>query len=230
MSKASTVLIVGASRGLGLALAEEYCRRGARVIATVRGPSPALDALRTRHPDTLAIETGIDMADADSARLLRERLGTRRLDILFVNAGIARSIGLTPGNAPEADFLEMMRVNAFSPARLIEGLEDGVEPDGTIAIMSSELASIANNPGGWDLYSASKAALNMLVKCHLAHRPGNRRAVLLVAPGWVRTEMGGEEASLSIEESIPKVVEMVERNRGKAGLRFVDRFGETLPW
>ncbi|MDC6133677.1 SDR family oxidoreductase, partial [Burkholderia gladioli] len=114
----------------------------------------------TGHPpkgDLLAIgdeqwHLGLDLVVLNVARVLRERLGTRRLDILFVNAGIARSIGLTPGNAPEADFLEMMRVNAFSAVRRIEGLEDGVKPDGTVAIMSSELASIANSPGGWDLY------------------------------------------------------------------------------
>ncbi|AJK48288.1 SDR family NAD(P)-dependent oxidoreductase [Burkholderia plantarii] len=230
MTSESTVLIVGASRGLGLALAGEYCRLGWRVIATVRGESTELAALAARHPGRLEIETGVEIADPAGLRALHDRLAGRTLDLLFVNAGIARSIELTPATAPEHDFLEMMRVNAFSPVRLVEMFEDRVAADGTIAIMSSELASIAGNDGAWDLYASSKAALNMLVKCHLARRPDNRRAVLLVAPGWVRTEMGGSEASLSIEESIPRVVEMVARQQGRAGLRFVDRFGATLPW
>jgi hypothetical protein len=68
------------------------------------------------------------------------------------------------------------------------------------------------------------------MKCFAARHPGDRRAMLLVAPGWVRTEMGGADASLSIEESIPFVVDSVERSRGKPGLRFIDRHNRALPW
>ncbi|SDE44441.1 SDR family NAD(P)-dependent oxidoreductase [Paraburkholderia lycopersici] len=230
MAQKPTVLVIGASRGLGLALAEEYARRGWTVIATVRSPSDQLDKLKTHYPNTLQIEIGIEVSDATSVKNLRERLDGRTLDVLFVNAGIARSIELTPSSAPEQDFLNMMLVNAFSPVRLIEALEDVVAAKGTIAVMSSELGSIENNDGFWDLYSSSKAALNMLMKCYLGHRPHNRRALLLVAPGWVRTEMGGSDATFSIDESIPLVVDAVARNQGRAGLRFIDRFDNTLPW
>ncbi|WP_414442320.1 SDR family NAD(P)-dependent oxidoreductase [Burkholderia sp. 22PA0106] len=230
MAQKHTVLVIGASRGLGLALAEEYARRDWSVIATVRGPSANLDELKAHYPTNLEIETGIEISDAASVKDLRERLNGRTFDVLFVNAGIARSIELTPSSAPEQDFLDMMLVNAFSPVRLIEALEDLVSTEGTIAVMSSELGSIENNNGFWDLYSSSKAALNMLMKCYLGHQPDNGRSLLLIAPGWVRTEMGGSEATFSIEESIPLVVDTVIRNQGKAGLRFIDRFDETLPW
>jgi len=230
MAQKHTVLVIGASRGLGLALAEEYARRDWSVIATVRGPSANLDELKAHYPTNLEIETVIEISDAASVKDLRERLNGRTFDVLFVNAGIARSIELTPSSAPEQDFLDMMLVNAFSPVRLIEALEDLVSTEGTIAVMSSELGSIENNNGFWDLYSSSKAALNMLMKCYLGHQPDNGRSLLLIAPGWVRTEMGGSEATFSIEESIPLVVDTVIRNQGKAGLRFIDRFDETLPW
>jgi NAD(P)-dependent dehydrogenase (short-subunit alcohol dehydrogenase family) len=230
MAQKHTVLVIGASRGLGLALAEECARRDRSVIATVRSPSAKLEELKAHYPANLEIETGIEISDAASVKDLRGRLNGRTVDVLFVNAGIARSIELTPSSAPEQDFLDMMLVNAFSPVRLIETLEDVVSTEGTIAVMSSELGSIENNNGFWDLYSSSKAALNMLMKCYLGHRPDNRRSLLLVAPGWVRTEMGGSEATFSIEESIPLVVDTVIRNQGKAGLRFIDRFDETLPW
>jgi len=68
------------------------------------------------------------------------------------------------------------------------------------------------------------------MKGFVARRPDDPRALLLVAPGWVRTEMGGSDALLSIEESIPRVVDMVEANRGKPGLRYLDRFNKPLPW
>jgi NAD(P)-dependent dehydrogenase (short-subunit alcohol dehydrogenase family) len=96
--------------------------------------------------------------------------------------------------------------------------------------MTSELGSIANGTGFWQLYSSSKAALNMLMKSFAAHRPDDPRALLLVAPGWVRTEMGGDDAKLSVQESIPLVADMIEANRGKPGLRYLDRFNQPLPW
>ena len=96
--------------------------------------------------------------------------------------------------------------------------------------MSSEIGSITNNSGFWELYSSSKAALNMQMKAFSGRHSDDPRALLLVAPGWVRTEMGGEEAALEISDSIPVVVDMVERNAGIPGLRFTDRHGEVLPW
>ncbi len=229
MAGKKTILIVGASRGLGLALAEEYSARGWQVVATARGASAGLDALRERHADALEIET-VDMVDLDAVKALRGRLDGRRLDTLFVNAGIARANELTPVQAPERDFLDMMLTNALSPVRVVELFHDLVAEGGAIAVMSSELGSIANGFGFWELYSSSKAALNMLMKSFAARHAGDPRALLLVAPGWVRTEMGGQEAGLDIADSIPRVVDTVERNAGTPGLRFIDRFGDTLPW
>jgi NAD(P)-dependent dehydrogenase (short-subunit alcohol dehydrogenase family) len=214
MTNKPTILIVGASRGLGLALVEQFCSRDWHVIGTVRCKSASFD----------------DLADEASVRALHQRLNGRTLDMLFVNAGIAKSIKKTPGTAPVQDFLDMMLINAFSPIRLIEMFEDIVTPNGTIAVMSSELGSIAGNNGSWDLYASSKAALNMLMKCYTAHRPNDRRAKLVVAPGWIQTDMGGSEAAYTVDECIPLVADMLEKNHGKPGLRYVDRFDKALPW
>lgn len=229
MSQEKTILVVGASRGLGLALAEEFCRRGWHVIATVRGSSSALADLKKRFPAALE-EEQVDIADEASVRALRDRLASRRLDMLFVNAGIAKSITSSASTAPERDFLDMMLVNAFSPMRFIELFEDLVAANGTIAAMSSELGSITNNGGSWDLYASTKAALNMLMKCFASRRTDDRRAILVVAPGWIKTDMGGDEATYTVEETIPRVVDMLVESHGQPGLRFIDRFGKTLPW
>jgi NAD(P)-dependent dehydrogenase (short-subunit alcohol dehydrogenase family) len=229
MTAKKNVLIVGASRGLGLALAEEYCERGWHVIATSRGKSDQLESLRERFSAWLEIET-VDIVDLASVKALRARLEGRKLDTLFVNAGICKANELTPVEVDEKDFLDMMLTNTLSPMRVIEVFHQSVEKNGVIAVMSSEIGSITNCFGFWELYSSTKAALNLLMKAFSARHPEESRALLLVAPGWVRTEMGGEEATLSISESIPLVVDMVERNAGVPGLRYTDRHGEILPW
>ncbi|HLG84121.1 MAG TPA: SDR family NAD(P)-dependent oxidoreductase [Bradyrhizobium sp.] len=229
MTQQHTVLVLGASRGLGFALAEEWLGRGWHVIATVRGGSGELEKLASRFPASLEIET-VDINQADTVRSLRQRLDRRQLDVLYINAGIARAIEASPASASEQDYLDMMLTNAFSPVRAAELLGDLVPAGGVIAIMSSELGSIQNADGSWQLYASSKAALNMLMKGYAAKHRQDDHALLLVAPGWVRTDMGGRDALLSIEESIPHVVDMVEANRRKPGLRYLDRFNRPLPW
>ena len=224
-----TALIVGASRGLGLALTEELWSRGWRVIATRRDDAPALRALADRSAGEIELAQ-FDLTSLADARDLQAALSDRALDLLFLNAGISLAKEDTALIADEADFMVMMMTNAFLPMRVMEMLEPLVQPNGVIAFMSSELASIQSNPGVCDLYASSKAALNMLVKCHAARRPKDSRATLLIAPGWVRTGTGGDDALLSVGESIPFVVSLLEASLGRPGLRFVDRFDQPIAW
>ncbi len=136
----------------------------------------------------------------------------------------------TPLDVETADFVSLMVTNALSPMWVVEAIEPLVPTHGAIAVMSSELGSITQNGGFWEIYSASKAALNMLMKCFAGRHHADPRALLLVAPGWIRTEMGGANATYSVEESIPLVADAVDRHRGTPGLRFIDRNGKTLPW
>jgi len=229
MSNNSTALVIGASRGLGLALAEEYLTRGWQVIATTRSNSEGLDKLRQRFGVSLEIEQ-VDIIDVSSVRALRRRLDARELDTLFVNAGICKANEFTPLQVAEKDYLDMLLTNALSPMRVIELFHDRVKVNGVVAAMSSELGSIADSTGVWALYSSSKAALNMLMKSFHARHVEDTRALLLVAPGWVRTDMGSQDALLDVSESIPLVVDVVNRNAGVPGLRFINRHGDELPW
>lgn len=229
MSNKSTALVIGASRGLGLALAEEYLTRGWQVIATTRSNSEGLDKLQRRFGVSLEIAQ-VDVVDLNSVRNLRRSLEARELDTLFVNAGICKANELTPVQVAEKDYLDMLLTNALSPMRVIELFHDCVKVNGVIAVMSSELGSIADSTGFWELYSSSKAALNMLMKSFHARHVEDTRALLLVAPGWVRTDMGSQDALLDVSESIPLVVDVVTRNAGVPGLRFLNRHGAELPW
>ncbi len=230
-SAPSTALIVGASRGLGLALAEEYLKRGWHVVATVRSSTGTpLHALATENKGRLEIET-VDIADPDQVMALRQRLGTRSFDLLFVNAGVANGPHETISKTSTDEFIRVMVTNTLGPMRVIEAFEGLVPSTGTIGVMSSGLGSVTDNEnGGWEIYRASKAGLNTLMRSFAARHAGDPRSFLIIAPGWVRTDMGGANASLGIEDSIPRVVDTITSYVGKAGLRYLDYRGQTVRW
>ena len=228
----STALIVGASRGLGLALAAEYLARGWTVIGTVRGgaPTTGLHRLVGDHPDRLEIED-LDVDRPDDIRALRQRRAGRRLDLLFVNAGVANGPAEVASAVSTDEFCRVMATNALGPLRVIEAFQDLVPPTGTIGVMSSVLGSIGENErGGWEVYRASKAALNQLMRSFAARHRGDPRALVLMCPGWVRTDMGGPDATLSIEESIPRVVDVLSGRSGRSGLVYIDYLGRIVAW
>ncbi len=120
--------------------------------------------------------------------------------------------------------------NTLSPMRVIEMLGPLTEPQGTIAVMSSGQGSIANNRGGgWEIYRASKSALNQLMRSYAA-RHDDDRTLLLMAPGWVKTELGGPDARLTVSESITNLVTTVDAQRGRPGLQYLDYQGQIVPW
>jgi NAD(P)-dependent dehydrogenase (short-subunit alcohol dehydrogenase family) len=97
--------------------------------------------------------------------------------------------------------------------------------------MSSGQGSIANNETGLrEVYRGSKAALNMFMRSFAARQDNLARAMVLMAPGWIRTDLGGPDAPFSIEETVPGLVDMLISRRGISGLRYLDRFGRSIPW
>jgi NAD(P)-dependent dehydrogenase (short-subunit alcohol dehydrogenase family) len=226
-----TVLLIGASRGLGYALAAEYVNRRSRVVATVRGSNRSqLHDLQDTVGDELEIEH-VDINAPEQAHALRDRLGARRFDLLFVNAGVTNAPEETSADVSTDEFTRLMVTNALSPMRVIDTMGDLVKPDGTIAIMSSGQASIANNErGGFEIYRASKSALNQLMRSYAARQPETARTLLLMAPGWVKTDLGGPNARLTIDESIPSLVTTIDAQRGHPGLQYLDYRGQTVAW
>ncbi|WP_191058596.1 SDR family NAD(P)-dependent oxidoreductase [Geminicoccus harenae] len=229
---AGTILIVGASRGIGHAMAARFLAKGWHVIGTVRtGVRSDLHALADDYDGQVDIET-LDINEPEQIRGLRDRLSGTTLDILFVNAGTTTHDEHVPiGRVSTEEFTRVMVTNALSPMRAIEALQDLVPADGLIGAMSSGQGSISNNETGMrEVYRGSKAALNMFMRSFAAREPKPGRAMVLMAPGWIRTALGGPDAPLAIEEAVPKVVDVLLSRRGKPGLRFLDREGSTVPW
>ena len=226
----NTALIVGASRGLGLGLVEEYLGRGWQVIATERASGSAgLAKAHSLAPTRLTIET-LDIDDPEAIKALADRLGGRTIDLLFVNAGVSDDPGVPIGDVATEEFIRVMHTNALSPMRVIEWLGSHVDARGTIAAMTSALGSVSQEPAvGYELYAASKAALNRLLRGY-AVRAGGARTILAVMPGWVKTDMGGDEAPLDVATSARGIAEAIDARTLQQGLAFIDYSNSDLPW
>jgi NAD(P)-dependent dehydrogenase (short-subunit alcohol dehydrogenase family) len=220
------ILIVGANRGLGLGLAREMHRRGWQVIGTARQPERAADL---KAIPGVRVEA-LDVNDPDAVDSFAARLGALQLDVLFVNAGVSGPDHRSASKATREEIGALFYTNAVAPIRLARALADLVRPgDGVIAFMSSRLGSIALTSGQHELYSASKAALNMLTRALAAELQG-RFTVLSLHPGWVRTDMGGENAPLDVPTSVHGLADVIEQAGGRRDHAFADYQGQPLAW
>ncbi len=223
-----TVLVIGASRGLGLGLAKQFSSEGWQVIATVRNSQQA-DALN--QIPRVSVET-LDMNDAASVDALAKRLEGTQLDVLFVNAGVAGPQDKPATQATEAEVGQLFFTNAVAPLRLAEQLRPAVNPErGVIVFMSSILGSVETGPGmGMSLYGASKAALNHMTRTFVSELGETGLTVLSMHPGWVKTDMGGDQAPLDVQTSADGMVEQVTLALGRGGHHYLDYKGDQLPW
>jgi NAD(P)-dependent dehydrogenase (short-subunit alcohol dehydrogenase family) len=226
-----SVLIVGASRGLGHAMAAEFAARGWRVVGTVRAPGTPLHGLAAERPDSVEIET-LDMTDQGQILAVRDRLSGGQFDIVFVNGGIANQApDATMAEVSTDEFVQVMITNVLGVMRAVEAFGGLVRPGGVIGVMSSGQGSIANNANGVnDVYRASKAALNQSMASYAGRHTADGQALLLMAPGWIRTELGGANAPFSVEDAMPQIVDVLMAQQDVAGLRYLDRNGRTVPW
>jgi NAD(P)-dependent dehydrogenase (short-subunit alcohol dehydrogenase family) len=224
-----TAFLFGASRGLGLGLAREYLSRGWRVIATARDNAAQLEALAQGAPNRLRIER-IDIADTEGVRELAASLAGEKLDLLFLIAGISGSVPKPLHEISPDEAARVYLTNTYYPIVAAEALSGLLKPNGVVAFMSSMLGSIALNAGraDWETYRTSKAGLNIGARSFFNRHAGH--PVLSIAPGWVRTDMGGPSATFDVETSCRNVANAIEKHAGKPGHRYVNYDGSELPW
>lgn len=226
MPSNKTALIIGASRGLGLGLVQRLKEDGWEVDATVRNPenAPALSAIPGVRVHTL------EMNSTEQLNALQAKLQGQTFDLLFVNAGIMGPGDQNAERAKLADVGDLFMTNAVSPIRVAQRFNPQLRSDGVLAFMSSILGSIAIPDGSeMCLYKASKAALNSMINSFVTlNQP--TQTVLAMHPGWVKTDMGGENAEIDVLTSTRGMVEQINANTGKGGLHFINYKGDSLIW
>ncbi len=219
-------LVVGASRGIGLALVAEYLDRGWHVVATTRGRGD--EGLQALEQERLRVVVA-DVNDAEAPAAIADAVGVEPLDLLVHSAGVLGDAETPAGRLTPQDFASVLLTNAFAPLRVIEALADRVAAGGTVAAVSSILGSVGGNgTGGYDVYRASKAALNTLLRCHAVRNPG--RCIVAMHPGWVRTAMSGDGASLTPRDSARGIADALAARAGEPGCVFLDWRGRAVDW
>ena len=229
-----TVLITGSDKGLGLEFTRQYLDAGWRVHASCRRPDQAdvLQSLRQAN-DRLQVHQ-LDVTDPASIKDLANSLRDEALDILLNNAGTYGDESFRGfGTLDYERWDHAFRVNTMGPIRVSEALLPQVSRSAKrlIVMMSTKMASLTDNTsGGAYLYRSSKAGLNAAAKSLALDLHGQGVGVLLLHPGWVQTDMGGESAPLPPETSIRGMREIIDRFTLAQTGRFFAYDGQEIPW
>jgi NAD(P)-dependent dehydrogenase (short-subunit alcohol dehydrogenase family) len=232
MAERQLALVVGANRGIGLGVVKEFLGRGWDVIATARRPDQAteLNALAKQAPGRVTI-LPLEMNDPAGLDGFAKALGGRMLDIALINAGISGPEHRSASAVTEAELGALMFTNAVAPIRLGRSLAPHIKPGpGVLAFTSSVMGSVALNTGGHELYRASKATLNSLARGLYGELGSHKLTMLSLHPGWVRTDMTGHSAAVSVEDSAHGMVNVMIRDQAKHHHAFVDYTGKEIAW
>ena len=223
----TTIMITGASRGLGLEFARQFYNEECRVIATCRSPKNANELNAIGDIDVHAL----DVTDDKSVTTLADKLRGENIDILINNAGV---IGQRDGFG-RIDYdiwAETMDTNVFGPMRVAEAFRDNVmnSEKKQMIFITSRMGSIAEAVPNAYVYRSSKAALNMAVKCLSAELGEQGLIAVLFHPGHVQTDMVGQAAPVTPQKSIEgmknQIVELTCDDNG----RFLSYDGHQIPW
>lgn len=219
-----TVMITGASRGIGREFARQYEADGWSVIATCRDPS-ASDLAGEVHQ--------LDVTDPDSVAALKAALQGRKIDILINNAGFYGPRASAFGAIDYGAWEDVLRTNVLGPLRVVEAFAGMVESSDKkiLVFISSKMGSIADNEsGGGYIYRSSKTALNMAVTSLSVDLSGRDIICLLFHPGWVKTEMGGASAPVDAATSVAGMRAVIDRAEAADNGRFFNYDGSHLSW
>lgn len=227
------IVVTGANRGIGLEFVRQLLARGDQVIAACRHPgkATALNHLAGEHPGRLHV-LPLDVADERSRTAFAHELPlvAAGIDLLINNAGVLHS-GERWGRVSAVNLEDSLRTNAMGPFLLTQALDAQLADGGTVANMSSMMSSLGDKPEfNAPSYRISKAALNMATA--MLARALSPRGIRVVAlcPGWVKTDMGGADASLTPQQSVRGLLRVIDTLTPEQSGTFINWEGKRSPW
>ena len=227
------VLITGANRGLGLGFVKKYLEKNVNVLCTTRDISGSKELLecKERYPNNIEIFE-LDLLKENGAETLANQLNGMPIDILINNAGVGSSNQHFDAVSSKP-WLEVLKVNLIAPLIITQSLFENVKKSSArkIYFLSSQLGSIGDNTsGGMYIYRSSKTGLNQVVKSLSVDLKPEGITVVSLHPGWVKTDMGGPNAPVSIDKSIEGMTKVIDRTDINDTGRFLNYDGTELPW
>jgi NAD(P)-dependent dehydrogenase (short-subunit alcohol dehydrogenase family) len=229
----ATVLVTGANRGIGFGLARHYLEAGDTVIAACRNPSKAKELKGLKGAARLQI-VKLDVTSDKSVAALKSELGDTPIDILYNNAGISGPHNQKVDDVDYEGWTKTFETNVQGPLRVaLSCLDNLKKAKGKIVNITSGMGSITALSPGWLMiyaYRSSKTALNMVMKILSFEIQKDGVTVILMSPGWVRTDMGGANAAISVEESAKGITGTVAKIGIDQTGSFVNYDGKIIPW
>ncbi|MEL7237483.1 MAG: SDR family oxidoreductase [Planctomycetota bacterium] len=226
----ATAFVTGANRGLGLEFVKQLAGRGDFVYASCRSPDKA-DELRALEGDTVKI-VECDVADQASCDAAAQHVD-RDIDLLVNNAGVygptggKQHVGVFDGN----EATRVLRINVVGVLLMTQALAGKLANPATNFVLSSGVGSISRTSGSQPIYyAASKAAVNMVCKVLGDTMKDRGVTTLAVSPGWVQTDMGGENASLTPEQSINRMLRIIDNVTPEQSGQFLESTGNVIPY
>jgi len=229
----TNVLITGANRGLGLGFVKSFLAKNINVICTTRNIAGSKELLeyKKKYPNNLEI-LELDLLEENSENTLSDLLSDKPVDIFINNAGVGNS-NQRFGVVSSKPWLELLKVNLIAPLTVTQAIIENIKKgsDKKIYFLSSQLGSIGDNTsGGMYIYRSSKTALNQVVKSLSVDLKPIGITVISLHPGWVKTDMGGPNAPVSIDESVKGMMKVIDTTDiGNTGT-FLNYDGKELPW
>ena len=224
----SNILIIGANRGLGLEFAKQYSELGHHVFATTRDKSKSDQLVATANTKVFEL----DLNEDKSIDSFIDEMSSIKIDILIHNSGIFRDEQLNEDLKIDA-WMNEMRINAITPIIVARKLKQNVleGKDKKIIFISSQMGSIDDNYSGrFYFYRSSKSALNSAAKSLAIDWKDKNISVLMLHPGWVKTDMGGKSAKLEIPDSIQRMIQVISDLNLETSGSFVNYEGNKLEW
>ena len=229
-----SVLITGANRGLGLEFARQYVADGWQVFAACRDPSSASQLRRLAAAKDQKLEImALDVTDGASIRAAASELDGQAIDLLLNNAGIMGTRGQTIGNMDYEAWAKVLDANTMGPMRVSEAFVDQVARSKRklIVTLTSGMGSLADNTSGGSIaYRSSKAAVNMVMRSLAIDLAPHGITCVVVNPGWVQTDMGGTDATLTPAESVSKLRSLIETLGPAQSGKFFNYNGGEYAW